>query len=50
LLAKLHSNSSEAEAQDNIVAASIRIIEFQYMTIPAEQRPADYAQMIDSVF
>ena len=36
LLARLHSESSEIDAQDNIVAASCRIVEFQFMPLPAE--------------
>lgn len=50
MLAKLHANSSEIDAQDNIVAASCRILQYQLMPLPAEQRPADYPQMIESVF
>lgn len=50
LLEKLHANSSEVEAQDNIVAASCRIVEFQLMPLPAEQRPAEYPQLVDAVF
>lgn len=50
LLKKLHQNSSEPEAIDNIVAATCRIVEFQFMTIPAEQRPADFQQILDSIF
>ena len=49
LLAKLHQNSTEKDAQDNIVAASCRILEFQYMTLPAGQRPADFDALLDSV-
>uniref|UniRef100_A0A7S3FVR3 Importin N-terminal domain-containing protein n=1 Tax=Strombidium rassoulzadegani TaxID=1082188 RepID=A0A7S3FVR3_9SPIT len=50
LLGKLHQNSSEPEAQDNIVAASCRIVQYQYMPLPAADRPAEYQVMIDSVF
>jgi hypothetical protein len=50
LLKKLHENSTEPEALDNIVAATCRIVEFQFLTIPAEQRPADYAAILDSIF
>lgn len=46
----MHANSSEVEAQDNIVAASCRIIEFQFTPLPPDQRPAEYSQMVDSVF
>mmetsp|Transcript_1414 Transcript_1414/g.1902 ORF Transcript_1414/g.1902 Transcript_1414/m.1902 type:complete len:396 (+) Transcript_1414:2138-3325(+) len=49
-LQKLHANSSEAAAQDNIVAASCRIIEFQLMPLPADQRPPEYQGMLDSMF
>jgi len=49
LLSKLHANTSELDAQDNIVAASCRIVEFQLMPLPAEQRPVEYPQLVDSV-
>lgn len=35
LLQKLHANTTEQDAKDNIVAATTRIIEFQYMALPA---------------
>lgn len=35
LLARLHAESTEIDAQDNIVAASCRIVEYQFMPIPA---------------
>lgn len=50
LLARLHAESSEIDAQDNIVAASCRIVEYQFMPLPAEQRPAEYPGMVDSIF
>jgi hypothetical protein len=50
LLKKLHKNSTEPEAIDNIVAATCRIVEFQFMTIPAEQRPAEFHTILDEVF
>lgn len=50
LLQRLHANSSQPEAQDNIVAASCRIVQYQYMPLPADQRPADYSQMVESIF
>lgn len=50
LLEQIHANSSEIEAQDNAVAASCRIVEFQLMPLPAEQRPAQYPFLIDSLF
>jgi len=48
MLSKLHQNTTEPDAQDNIVAASCRIVEFQYM--PLAQKPDNYAEMIDSIF
>ena len=36
LLQKLHANSSEPEAQDNIVAATCRIVQYQYMPLPPD--------------
>jgi len=50
LLKKLHDNTKEVDAQDNIVAASARIIEFQYLPLPVDQRPAEFIGMVDSVF
>lgn len=50
LLSKMHANSTEIAAQDNIVAASCRIVEFQLMPLPADQRPVEYPQLVDSVF
>lgn len=44
------ANSTEIDAQDNIVAASCRIIEFQFMPLPADQRPLEYGQLMDLVF
>ena len=32
------------------MAASCRIVEFQLLPLPAEQRPAEYPQLLDSVF
>jgi len=49
LLGKLHATSL-TDAQDNIVAASCRIVEFQFMPLPPNQRPAEYHQIMDSVF
>ena len=49
LLEQLHKASDAQEAKDNIVAAYSRIIEFQYMPLPAEQRPANYLTTVDSV-
>ena len=42
LLQKLHADSTEQEAKDNIVSAYCRIIQFLYMPLPPEKRPADY--------
>jgi len=50
LLTKLHSSCKDPSTQDNIVAASCRIVEFQFMPLPADQRPADFATIMDSVF
>lgn len=50
LLEQLHKASETQEAKDNIVAAYSRIIEFQYMPLPVEQRPANFLTDIDSVF
>ena len=50
LLGKLHQNSTEPDTKDNIVAATCRILEFQYMPLPASQRPADFDGIMDSVF
>ena len=50
MLRKLHEQSTEPEAIDNIVAAMCRIVEFQFMPIPAEQRPADYVTIMDGIF
>jgi hypothetical protein len=49
LLEKLHHDSVEQEAKDNIVAAYSRIIEHQYMPLPAAQRPPNYQAMVHSV-
>jgi len=49
LLEGLHKTSSAQEAKDNIVAAYSRIIEFQYMPLPQEQRPPNYSVTVDSV-
>ena len=50
LLNQLHADSSELAAQDNIVAAFCRIVEYQYMPLPADQRPQEYGQLMDNIF
>jgi hypothetical protein len=49
LLEKLNTNSTDTEAHDNVVASICRIVEFQFMPMPADQRPAEYGQMIQAV-
>ena len=50
LLEKIHGNSTDDATLDNILAASCRIVEFQFMPVAPEQRPGNYYQMIDSIF
>jgi len=50
LLKKLHDCTTQIDAQDNIIAAFCRIIEFQFMPLPAEQRPAEYNSLIESIY
>jgi len=50
LLNRLHANSKEIDAKDNIVAASCRIVEFQLLPLPPAQRPLDLHEMVNSIF
>mgnify|MGYP006893778443 CR=1 FL=1 len=50
---ELHTNSTGSkapEAHDNVVAAFFRIIEFQYLELPAAGRPANFLSMVGDVF
>ena len=50
LLNKLHENSDSPDAQDNIVAATVRIAEYQMMGVPLDQRPAQFGVIVNSLY
>lgn len=50
LLHRIHDESEEPEAKDNIIAAFCRIVEFQFLPLPESQRPAEFESLTDAVF
>ena len=50
LLGTLHANTKAEDAQDNILAGMLRIAEFHMMPLPKDQRPAQYAEILNQLY
>ena len=48
-LQTLEANSTEQDAKDNVLAAVTKILHYQYMPLPAAQRPPEFASMLSHV-
>ena len=50
LLERLLGNSESQDAKDNVFAALCRIAHFQYLPVPADQRPQEFDGIVTPLF